>query len=80
MSCHPFLDRPILRQKCVVPLGLSMTTKANLLAGKYTFSYSYSDLHYSFTRLPYDPEIAGLQHLLQHKQTKVHISEQEKEE
>ena len=40
MSCHPFLDRPILRRKCVVPLGLFQTTKANLLAGTYTFSYS----------------------------------------
>ena len=39
MSCHPFLDQPILRQKCVMPLGLFITTKANLLAGKYTFSY-----------------------------------------
>ena len=39
MSCHPFLDGPILRFKCVMPLGLSITTKANLLAGKCTFSY-----------------------------------------
>ena len=41
MSCHPFLVRPILREKCDMPLGLSVTTKANLLAGKYTFSYSH---------------------------------------
>ena len=40
MLCHPLLDRPILRQKCVVPLGFSKTTKAYLLARKYTFSYS----------------------------------------
>ena len=39
MSCHPFLDRPVVRRKCVMPLGLSITTKANLLAGKYTLSY-----------------------------------------
>ena len=35
---------PILRLKCAMPLGLSITTKANLLAGKYTFSYSESQL------------------------------------
>ena len=38
-SSHPFFARPILRLKCDMSLGFSMTTKANLLAGKYTFSY-----------------------------------------
>ena len=40
MSYHRFLVRPILREKCGMPLGLSTTTKANLLAEKYIFSYS----------------------------------------
>ena len=39
MFCHPFLDGPILRLKCSMPLGISTTTKAYLLAGKHTFSY-----------------------------------------
>ena len=39
MCCHPFLDRPILRQKCSLPLGTSQTPKAYPFAGKYTFSY-----------------------------------------
>ena len=40
MSCHPFLGRPILRKKCVMPSGLFITTIASLLAREYTFSYS----------------------------------------
>ena len=44
MPCHPFLDRPILRQKCSMPLGISKTTKTYLLTWKHTFSYSSSVL------------------------------------
>ena len=40
MSYHPFLVWPIIRHKCVMPLGLFLITKANLSAGKYTFSHS----------------------------------------
>ena len=39
MLCHHLLDRAILRSKCSMPLGISKTTKAYLLAWKYTFSY-----------------------------------------
>ena len=39
-ALSPLLNRQILRQKCDTPLGLSMKTKGNLLAGKDTFSYS----------------------------------------
>ena len=35
-----FLVRPILRQKCSMPLGISKTTKAYLWAWEYTFAYS----------------------------------------
>ena len=40
MFFHPFLDRPILRRKCGMPLGIFRTTNAYLWPGKYTFSYS----------------------------------------
>ena len=40
MLCEPYLDRPILRYNWGMTSGISETTKAYLLAWKYTFSYS----------------------------------------